>query len=576
MASERKLAAILAADLVGYAARVAQDEETVLTRVREVFDRIVSPSVTAAGGRIVKTMGDGFLAEFASPVSAARCAVQIQTGMAGSGTDLEFRMGLHLGDILCDGDDILGDGVNIAARLESIAPAGGILLSRPLRDQIAANFGDRLAHIGPREVKNLPEPINTWSLSTEYTAASAPGPTGDTTPSIVVMPFTELGPASADFLADGIVEEVTSALSGVRDFTVIARQSAFAFADRTADIRGIGRALGARYVVTGSVRRSGTRVRVMVQLSDARTGAQIMTERHEDQIADLFDLQDRIAARVAAAVSPAVRASEIATSRSLAPADRGAYALYMSAFPHFWAHRGAENERAIALLTAALERNPRETRARALRAWAFAQQATYMWSPDPLASRAAALRDVEVAELEAGDHAGTLVALAAAMSMTTTDLDKARGFLDRALALDPNSAWGWMRSGWQKNYMDLPQQALSDFDRAIELSPRDPFLFNIKFGRGFAYGLMGDFDAAIACFHDGLTFGPGVVWAYRDLASFHAQAGRQDEADAALQALIAHHPDITIKRIADSMPPSAIAHHPSFLEGLRRAGLPDA
>lgn len=570
------MAAILAADLEGYSARVAAAEEPVLAQVRALIADVVTPGVERAGGRVVKTMGDGFLAEFASPVSAARCASTLQARMAEAGHGLAFRMGLHLGDILAEGGDIFGDAVNLAARLESIAPAGGIVLSRAMRDQIAANFAGRLDPMGERRLKNLPDPVEVWALAPDRPAPRAPARGTGAQPSIVIMPFAELGPASDDFLADGIVEEVTTALSSIRDFTVIARQSAYAQAARSSDVPTIGQTLGARYVVTGSVRRSGPRVRVAVQMADAQTGAQIIAERYEDRIEDLFDLQDRIAARVAASLSPAVRASEIATSRSLAPADRGAYALYMSAFPHFWAHRRAENEQAIALLTLALERDPGEARARALRAWAHAQQACYMWSDDPLHARALAVRDAEAAVAEVGEHAGSLVALAAALSMTTTDQDRARRLLDHALALDPNSAWGWMRSGWMGCYLNDPQAALASFDRAHELSPRDPFLFNIEFGRGFALSLMGDYEGAVRQFHIGLEAGPGVVWAYRDLASFYAQGGHPEEADAALAKLVQHHPGLTVKRIHDSMPPSAMAHHPTFLDGLRRAGLPDA
>jgi adenylate cyclase len=574
-AGERRIAAILAADLEGYSARVAQDEESVVAQVRRLLADLVTPAVEAAGGRMVKTMGDGFLAEFPSPVSAARCASTLQARVAEEGGGLAFRMGLHLGDILCDRGDIFGDAVNLAARLESIAPAGGIVLSRAMRDQIAANFAARLQPVGPRHLKNLPDPVEVWSLVPELSAGRALVRVSDTQPSVVVMPFAELGPASEDFLADGIVEEVTTALSAIRDFTVIARQSAYAQAAKSGDVQSIGQKLGARYVVTGSVRRSGPRVRVAVQMADAQTGAQIIAERYEDRIEDLFDLQDRIAARVAGSLSPAVRASEIATSRSLAPADRGAYALYMSAFPHFWAHRQAENERAIELLTLALDRDPGAARARALRAWAYAQQACYMWSDEPLAARALAVRDAEAASADVGEHANSLVALAAALSMTTTDQDRARRMLDKALALDPNSAWGWMRSGWMQCYRNDPTAALADFDRSYELSPRDPFLFNLEFGRGFALSLMGDYEGAVRQFHIGLEAGPGVVWAYRDLASFYAQGGHAEEADAALAKLVQHHPGITVKRIHESMPPSAMAHHPTFLEGLRRAGLPD-
>lgn len=581
MNTNRRLTTILAADLVNFSGLVARDEEGTVARVRSAFASHLIPAIEAAGGDVIKTMGDGLLAEIASPVDAARCACAIQRAMAAAEQNgeppLSFRIGLHLCDVLSDGDDVLGDGVNLAVRLEALAEPGGICLSRAVRDQIAANFTGRLMSMGLQSVKNLPDPVEVWRLDPAQTMSPAsggiPSRAGDQ-PSVAVLRFSELGPPSDDFLADGIVEELTAALSGVRDFTVIARQSAFAV-DERADVRHIGRTLGARYVVSGSVRRSGERVRVTVQLADTTTGSQLLTDRFEDRVEDLFDLQDRMAARVAGAISPAVRASEIAASRALAPADRGAYALYMSAFPHFWSHRKEENDRAIALLTRALERNPEEVRARALRAWAYAQQACYIWSDDPRQPRAQAIADADVAMLHVGDHAGSLVALAASISMTTTDQARARSLLDKALALDPNSAWGWMRRGWMENYIRDSEAALAAFNRAEELSPRDPFLHNIRFGRAFAYGGMGDYDKAVSEARAGLEAGPGVVWAYRDLAHFLALAGRHEEAQDALGALVRHHPELTVQVVADSMPPSAIAHHPEFLEGLRRAGLPE-
>lgn len=578
---QRRLTTIMVADLVAYSRLMADDEDSVIAGLHRLRADLVDPAIAAAGGRVIKSMGDGLLAEFASPVAAVRCAAGVQAAMAAApplsgGERLRYRIGLHLGDIVPDGDDILGDGVNIAARLEALAPPGGICLSRAIHDQVAGKIGAGLVALGPQRVKNLPHPIEVWRLE-PAAASAAPAPAGTAAPpSVAVLPFSEIGPAGDDFLADGIVEEITSALSCVREFMVIARQSAFAFRGGDTDVRDVGRRLGARYVVTGSVRRSGDRLRVAVQLADAATGVQILSERHDDHIDDLFDLQDRIASHVAGAMSPSIRAAEIASARSLPPADRGAYALYMSAYPHFWAHRRTENERAIGLLGQSLDQNPAEVRARAVRAWAYAQQATYMWTLTPLVSRAAAIADAEAAVQSVADHAPSLVAIGAAFSMTTTDPRRPRALLDRALSLDPNSAWGWMRSGWLRNFTGEIDLALAEFDRAEALSPRDPFLFNIQFGRGFAHGLAGDYDIAIRWFEDGLAAGSGAAWAYRDLASFHARAGHKADADIALHKLLEHYPDLTIRRVIDSMPPAVAVRHATFIDGLRRAGVPDA
>ncbi len=557
---------------------MAADEEGVVSRLRAIWSEVVKPMVRQSGGRVVKTMGDGFLAEFQSPVEAVRTALAIQEAMENRDTDrpvqerLHFRIGMHVGDVVVLDNDILGDAVNVAARLEAIAPVGGICLSRAARDQVKGRIDVELNSIGEVSVKNIPDPIEAWVTGEDPSGillASAK------LPAIVVMPFEEIG-SEDEFFADGVVDEITSALSSVGDISVIARQSAFSFKGRIVEVRKVGRELGARYVVTGAIRRSGTRVRISVQLNSAITGANLWSQRYDDELEDLFDLQDKIASHVAGAISPSIRASEIAAARAVAPMERKAYELYMSAFPHFWAHRREENDRAIDLLTSAINRDPDDFRAQALRAWAYAQQATYMWSETPLTSRENAQSDAEAAVLSAGEHAPSLVAIAAALSMTGLEHERAGVLLERALVLDPNSAWGWMRMGWNQIYhMRDIQDGLAAFDKAEALSPLDPFLFNIQFGRAYAKGLLGEYDEAIKLVKLGLTAGPGVTWAYRDLASFCANAGRREEADEAVEALMHSYPGLTIKRVVNSMPPATHARHQAFLEGLRRAGVPE-
>ncbi|MFC3616473.1 adenylate/guanylate cyclase domain-containing protein [Lutimaribacter marinistellae] len=573
----RKLTTIIAADLAAYSRLMTADEEGVVSRLRTIWSEVVKPLVRQSGGRVVKTMGDGFLAEFQSPVEAMRTALAIQEAMESRDTDrpeeerLRFRIGVHVGDVVVLENDILGDAVNVSARLEAIAPVGGICLSRAAWDQVKGRVDVVLNPIGEVSVKNIPEPIEAWVIGEnpgDIIASSAK------LPAVVVMPFQEVG-GEDEFFADGVVDEITSALSSVGDISVIARQSAFSFKGRIVDVRKVGRELGARYVVTGAIRRSGTRVRISVQLNSAISGANLWSQRYDDELTDLFDLQDKIASHVAGAISPSIRASEIAAARAVAPMERKAYELYMSAFPHFWAHRREENERAIELLTSAMKRDPGDSRAQAFRAWAFAQQATYMWSETPLQSRENAQSDAEQAVLSAGEHAPSLVAIAAALGMTGLDHERAGALLERALLLDPNSAWGWMRLGWNHVYLREVAEGLAAFDRAEDLSPRDPFLFNIQFGRGYAKGLLGEYDDAIKLVKLGLTAGPGVTWAYRDLASFCANAGRREEADEAVEALMHSYPGLTIRRVVDSMPPATHSRHQGFLEGLRRAGVPE-
>ena len=344
----RRLTTIVAADLAEYSRLVAEDEEGVISRLRSVWSNVVSPLVRDAGGRVVKTMGDGFLAEFPSPIEATRCALGIQETMAAHEAEraernqLRFRIGVQLVDVVAVGDDSFGDAVNVAARLEAIAPVGGICMSRAMRDQVKSRIDAELNSVGDISVKNLPDPIEAWVVGEGFVQ---PGQKTEATPAVVVLPFDEIV-AEDSFFADGIVDEITSALSSVSDITVIARQSAFIFKGRVAEVREVGRELEARYVVTGSIRRAGPRVRISVQLSSAKSGANLWSQRYDDDLDDLFELQDRVASQVAGAISPSIRASEIADARAVAPRDRKAYELYMSAFPHFWKHRREENERA--------------------------------------------------------------------------------------------------------------------------------------------------------------------------------------------------------------------------------------
>ena len=579
---KRKLTVILAADLVGYSRLVSADEEQCIERLKHVWDEIFDVEIKSTDGRIIKRMGDGLLAEFQSPVSAVRCAIKIQESLSKLHSNLkeekmEFRIGINLGDVVEDGEDLLGDGVNVASRLEAIAQPGSIYVSKSVHDHLGGKIAADLMYLGPHQLKNIPEPVDVWQVkSSSEIVVPGKAVKTETNPSLAILPFEEIGPAQEDFFADGIVEEITGALSRVREFSVIARQSSYSIKRENTDVREVGRILGAGYIVTGSVRRSGDRVRISVQLSNTQDGTQIWTERFDDHLEDVFELQDRIANSVAGAISPTVRASEIASAKSKSPDDRGAYSLVMSAYPHFWSHRKEENNRAIELLTMAIDRNPDEAHAKAMRAWCNAQQAAYLWADKPLIARDMAFTDAAEAELKAGNHVPTLVAIGAAFGIATTDQERATAIIERALSIDPNSAWGWMRMGWSKSYMGDVETALSCFDKAQMLSPKDPFLFNLQFGRAFAYGIQGEYEKAISLTKDGLRAGPGVTWAYRDLASYLANAKRIDEADEAVQELLKFYPDLTIRRVMDGMPPSVLSTNIPFFEGLRRAGVPES
>ena len=404
-------------------------------------------------------------------------------------------------------------------------------------------------------------------------------PTTSKNPTLAVLAFDELGAPQDDMFADGVVEEITGALSRIREFDVIARQSAFALRGQGFGHGEVASRLGADYLVEGSVRRSGDRVRIAVQLVSGAEGRTLWSERFDDRMDDLFDLQDRIAAQVAGQIAPSLRLAEIARADSRPPENRTAYELMLTALPHFWSHRKASNSRAIALFDEALKRDPKYVPALAYKAWAACQLPSYMWSENPKADHAQALELADAAAPLAGDHAPTLVAISAAYSMSGNDPERAQHYAERALAIDPNNAWGRMRRAYAFHYKGAQEDALREFDEAERLSPLDPFHFNIHFGRGAAYRQMGDYETAIRELNLGMQENPNVKWGYRVLVGTFALAGMHSEARDAARAFHRHYPDMTLQYMWACMPPSIrdrqSAYAAAFRDVFIEVGIPE-
>jgi adenylate cyclase len=557
---QRRLAAILAADVAGYSRLIGADEEGTLARLKRHRRELVDGKIAEHSGRIVKTTGDGMLVEFPSIVDAVRCATAVQRGMAErnaaqpSDTRIEFRIGIHIGDIVIEDDDILGDGVNIAARLEGIAKPGSICISddayRAVRGKLEAAFDD----LGEQRLKNIASPVRAHAIRIDGgSGAPRTHPELPDKPSIAVLPFDNMSAEPGqDYLADGIVEAITAALSRIRSFFVIARNSAFTYKGRAVNVRDIGKELGVAYLIEGSVQKGGNRLRIIVQLVDTESGSHVWSSRYDGTLDDIFDLQDRIAEQLAGAIQPSIRIAEIERSRRKRPQDLGSYDYTMRAMPHVWALEKDEAAKALDLLEKALAIDPNYPLALSLAGWCHAQRSVYNWVEDIAASQAKARAMAERAAELSGDDP-IVLAILGAVHTFVRNFGTARVLLDRAVALDPNAAWAWSRLGWVETYSDRPQEAIGHFERALRLSPLDPMNFNNYVGLGSAYQVVGEFDKSAAYFQRALQERPNAKWIYRNLAPALAGAGRNDEAKLAFDEMLRAYPDLTITKFKQAM-----------------------
>jgi TolB-like protein len=430
------------------------------------------------------------------------------------------------------------------------------------------------------ETRRLVETVQ--SAIVEVPRRAQPAEQGGTTPSvratrpsIAVMPFDNLGEAADEYFADGVVEEITSALSRIRDFLVIARQSTFTFKGRFVDARAVGQELDVAYVVEGTVRRWGDRLRISVQLVDSSTRAQLWLDRYEGTAADVFEFQDRIAAQVAGALKPAIRHAEIEAARLKPPTSLKAYDLVMRAFPKLWGQNAAAIGEAIPILRDAIRIDPEYGRARALISWCHALNATYLWTPEPEREMAIARQEVDAAMGLIDDDPTALTAAGAATSFCG-DQGGASALIERAMALDPNNAWGWARWGWVGIYRAEPLAALERFERAMMLSPLDPFAFNTRMGMASALACSGRLREAVAIAMDVTRKHPDVTWAHRLLTAWAAMAGDMATARTSARKLLTASPNFTIRQYRaipgfQNMP----EYHTRLAQGLLEAGVPE-
>jgi len=588
---ERRLAAILAADVAGSCRLIGIDEEGTLAQLKALRKTLFDPKIAEHHGRVVKNTGDGAIAEFASVVDAVRCADEIQRGMAEQNIDvpqdkrIELRIGIHVGDIIIEENDIFGDGVNIAVRLEGIAEPGGISISDDARRQIRGKVDATFEDLGPQSLKNIAEPMRVWRVPYGRTVPAVPTrwPVDETLalpdkPSIAVLPFTNLSSdPEQEYFADGMVDDIITALSHFKALFVIARNSSFAYKGRAVDVKRVGRELGVRYVLEGSVRKAANRVRITGQLVDTATGTHLWAERFDGGLSDVFDLQDQVTESVVGAIAPALEKAEIERARRKPTESLDAYALYLRGLSRFYqvASRQA-NEEALRLFNSAIELDPDFASAYGRAAHCYAIGRANGWisvTPNEIAEvTRLAQRAVELGK----DDPIALAAGGWALAVVVRDLEAGAGLIDRALVLNSNFAEAWSFDGWVKNWLGEPEAAIERFARAMRLSPLDPSLLRMPSGIAHAHFFLGRYDeaaswAAMALQHNA-DYQPGL----RIAAASNAMAGRPEKAHKALARLRLLNPTLRVSTLKDVLGPFRRAEDLlRYEEGMRQAGLPE-
>ena len=592
MSETRKLAAILAADVVGYGRLAGADEERTLARLRALRSDLIDPTVAVHKGRVVKRTGDGALVEFRSMVDAVRCAIEVQSGMvernAGLPEDrrIVFRIGVHLGDVVEESDgDLMGDGVNIAARLEGIAEPGAICLSEDAYRQVKGRLDLAVRDLGPTQLKNIAEPVRVFSLDVGQPAQAkpapspAPGKSGPPRLSMVVLPFANIGGgAEQEPFVDGVTESLTTDLSRLRGAVVIARNTAFTYKGKPLDVKTIGRELNVRYVLEGSVQRGGNRMRVNVQLIDAETGNHLWAERFDKALADLFDVQDEIVARLANALGAQLVAAEARRAEQAPNPD--SMDLYFQGLA--WFDKGLTPEniaQARSFCDRALAADPGNVEALIGSAVAEAVAGANLFVADPIAAFAAAEAKLTKALSSVPDHARAHL-YSGMVEIFTKRAAEGIAECEHALALDRNLALAHSLIGFGKIFIGRAEETEAHIGDALRLSPRDTLAYTWMYIAGFAKINLGLYQEAAAWFRQAIEANRNYPPAFFRSAAALAQLGRLDEAHSAVRAGLALNPVFSVSRAhaawtAMSDDPTYLAQTEEILDGLRKAGVPE-
>ena len=579
---------MLAADVAGFSRLVGVDEEGTIGQLKAHRAALFDAKLAEHHGRLVKTTGDGLLAEFASVVDAVRCAVDVQRGMAARNADvapdrrIEFRIGVHVGDIIVEDNDIFGEGVNVAARLEGLAAPGGICVSARVQEDVEGRLDVGFADEGEQQLKNITRPVRVHRLlldgaeaeATPVAAAKSADPPMPDRLSIAVLPFQNMSADSdQDYFADGMVEDIITGLSHYRHMYVIARNSTFTYKGRAVDVKQVGRELGVRFVLEGSVRRAGSRIRITGQLVDATTAAHIWAEYFEGGIEDIFDLQDQVTAKVVGAIEPEMRRAETARARRRPTDNPDAHLCLLRGLASLDKWNKAGIDEAMRLAHQAIELDPAYSGPYGLALSCYIIRKANRWVADVAQDRAETVRLTAQAVEVGRDDAISLSLSGFAIAYVLDDLDAGAILIDRALAITPNFAMVLGHSGYVRVWLGEPQLAIDHLQRAMRLSPVDPLFFMMQAALAMAHFIAGRDDEAFAWAEKAAQRNPFFAAATWTAAASAANLGRSEDAAKYVARLRQIDPGVTIPTIEERLSLRRRQDRARLIDSLRMAGL---
>ena len=579
---ERRLAAVFAADVAGYSRLIGVDEEGTLERLRAHRRELIDPKIAEHQGRIVKTTGDGVLVEFASPVKAVRCAIEVQHGMVDRNADvpreqrIEFRIGINLGDVVVEDGDIYGDGVNVAARLENLAEPGAVYISRAVRDFVDDHAEMTLEDLGEKPLKNIAKPVRVFRITTPDRAVAVSAPVGSPAlphkPSIAVLPFANMsGDAEQEYFTDGMTEDLITDLSKISALFVIARNSSFAYKDRSVKVQEIGHDLGVRFVLEGSIRKAGNRVRITAQLIDAGSGGHLWAERFDRDLTDIFSTQDEVVEKIVGMLAVTLTRGEEQRLRRHGTGNVEAYESWLRARELLTRGTRESVAQSRVMYRRAIEIDLNFARPHAGLALAAISEYVSGWAPDPAQAldeaERWARRAVELSDQEPVSH----LALGAVL-LWRRDHEGALAESRRMMALDPNFAQGYSATGLALMYAGRAAEALEPIAMAMRLDPLYPsmvlhFLAQANFS-------LGKYEIAAQQLVDRIARTPGTDASRMLLASCYGHLGRTEDARAAWVELLKVNPDFSLMQRARVLPYKDARDFQRIAEGLAKAGLP--